>query len=116
MPTSEGRKRLEPRMARGSWRLAAWGAGGQAVCSALLTLNKLWPDNGWDAASFWIYLAWFAVSANFFLHLLRSGGMTGPSGMRKRPAEPTGTVGEGSCNPPPQLRGWRGALMRPDRA
>jgi len=71
MPTSEVRKRLEPRMARGAWRLAAWSAGAQTVCSGFLTLGKLWPNNGWDAASFWIYTAWFIVSAILFLHLLR---------------------------------------------
>lgn len=71
MPTSEGRKRLEPRMTRGTWKFSAWAAGGQTVCSALLTLNKLRPDDGWDAASFWVFLAWFAISAVYFLYLLR---------------------------------------------
>jgi hypothetical protein len=71
MPTTEGRKRLEPRMTRGSWKFAAWAFGGQTICSALLLLNKLWPEDGWDAASFWLYLAWFAISATYFLYLLR---------------------------------------------
>jgi hypothetical protein len=66
-----GRKRLQPRMTRGSWKIAVWSAGGQAVCSALLTLNKLWPDDGWDAVSFWVYAAWFATSTIYFLYLRR---------------------------------------------
>ena len=40
-------------MTRGSWKLSVWAAGGQVACSSLLTLNKLRPDDGWDAASFW---------------------------------------------------------------
>lgn len=71
MPSTEGRKRLEPRMSRGSWRFMALVAGGQMACSALLTLNKLRPEDGWDAASFWVYLAWFAVSTIYVLYLLR---------------------------------------------
>lgn len=58
-------------MARGSWKFGAWSAGGQAVCSSLLALNKLWPDDGLDVLSFWIYTAWFAVSVAQFLYLLR---------------------------------------------
>jgi hypothetical protein len=34
MSTSEGRKRLEPRMGRGSWKFGAWGAAAMVVCSA----------------------------------------------------------------------------------
>jgi hypothetical protein len=71
MASIEGRKRLEPRMSRGSWRFTAWAFGGQTVCSALLALNQLWPDRVRDAASFWLYLAWFAISATYFLYLLR---------------------------------------------
>lgn len=71
MPSTEGSKRLEPRMSRGSWKFSAWAAGGQALCSALLTLNNLRPDDGWDAASFWVFLAWFAISTIYFLYLLR---------------------------------------------
>ena len=58
-------------MTRGSWKFGSWSAGGQIVVSALLTLNKLWPDDGLDVMSFWIYLAWFAVSVAQFLYLLR---------------------------------------------
>lgn len=71
MPTSEGRKRMEPRMTRGSWKFGAWSAGGQIVVSALLALNKLWPEKGFDAMSFWIYLARLAVSVIQFARLLR---------------------------------------------
>jgi hypothetical protein len=71
MPGTEGRKRLEPRMTRGSWKFTAWAAGAQVVSSALLTLNNLRPDDGWDAASFWVFLTWFAISAIYFLYLLR---------------------------------------------
>ena len=62
MPATDGRKRMQPRMSRGSWTFGAWSAAGQAVCSSLLALNKLWPDDGLDVLSFWIYTAWFAVS------------------------------------------------------
>ena len=71
MPSTEGRKRLQPRMTRGTWRISAWAAGGQVACSSLLTLNKARPDDGWDAASFWVFLAWFAISTINFLYLLR---------------------------------------------
>ena len=71
MLTSEGRKRLEPRMTRGSWKFRAWSAAGQIAVSALLALNKLWSEQGFDAVSFWIYTAWFAVSVAQFLYLLR---------------------------------------------
>jgi hypothetical protein len=70
MPTTEG-KRMEPRMTRGSWKFGAWSAGGQIVISALLTLNKLWPDDGLDVLSFWIYTVWFTISVIQFAHLLR---------------------------------------------
>lgn len=71
MPSTEGRKRLQPRMTRGSWKLSVWAAGGQVACSSLLTLNKLRPDDGWDAASFWVFLVWFAISTIYFLYLIR---------------------------------------------
>ena len=71
MSTSKGRKRLQPRMTRGSWKIAVWSTGGQAVCSSLLALNKLWPTAGWDVLSFWIYAAWFAGSAIYSLYLFR---------------------------------------------
>ena len=58
-------------MTRGSWRFTAWAFGGQTVCSSVLALSKLWPDDGWDVASFWLYTAWFATSAIFFLYLIR---------------------------------------------
>lgn len=58
-------------MTRGSWKFGAWSAGGQIVVSALLALNKLWSEKGFDAVSFWIYTAWFAVSVAQFLYLLR---------------------------------------------
>jgi hypothetical protein len=37
---TEGRKRVQPRMSGGSWKIAAWSAGGQAVCSALLISTR----------------------------------------------------------------------------
>jgi hypothetical protein len=71
MSTTEGRKRLQPRMSRGSWKIATWSAGGQAVCSALLSLNKLRQDDRWDVLFFWVYAVWFASSTIYFLYLLR---------------------------------------------
>jgi hypothetical protein len=71
MSTSEGRKRLEPRMSRGSWKFMVWCVAGQAVCSAPLALNKLQPDDGWDVVSFWVYAVGFATSTIYFLYLLR---------------------------------------------
>ena len=52
MPTTEGRKRMEPRMTRGSWKFSAWSAAGLALIGALLAFNKLWPYIFFDAASF----------------------------------------------------------------
>ncbi|MDQ0850676.1 hypothetical protein QFZ65_002614 [Arthrobacter sp. B3I9] len=71
MSSTEGRKRLEPRMSRGSWRFALWVFGGQFVCSALLALNKVGSSHGWDPVSFWLYTAWFIISAIQLLLLLR---------------------------------------------
>ena len=71
MPTTKGRKRIEPRMTRGSWRFAFWCAVGLMVISVLPALGKLFFDDSSDAVSFWIYTALFAVSGAQFLHLLR---------------------------------------------
>lgn len=71
MPTTEGRKRMEPRMTRGSWKFRAWSAAGLVVCSSLLALNKVWSEKGFDAISFWIYAALFAISVIQFARLLR---------------------------------------------
>jgi hypothetical protein len=71
MSSTEGRKRLEPRMSRGSWRFAVWVFGGQAVCSGLLALNKLGSNVGRDQVSFWLFTVWFIISAIQLLHLLR---------------------------------------------
>jgi hypothetical protein len=71
MSTTDGRKRMEPRMTRGSWKFSAWSAAGLAVMGALLALNKLWSGKGFDAVSFWIYTALFVISVIQFAHLLR---------------------------------------------
>ena len=71
MPTSEGRKRLEPRTTRGSWKFQTWAACGQAGISALLALNKLASSGGWDPVSFWLFTAWFILSVIQLLYLLR---------------------------------------------
>jgi hypothetical protein len=71
MSTTEGRKRLQPRMSRGSWRFMVCCVAGQALFSATLTLNKLRPDDGWDVLFFWVYAVWFATNTIYFLYLLR---------------------------------------------
>ncbi len=71
MPTTEGRKRMEPRMTRGSWKFSAWSAAGLAVIGALLAFNKFWSENGFDALSFWVYMAMFALGVIQLAHLLR---------------------------------------------
>ncbi|WP_090953958.1 hypothetical protein [Arthrobacter sp. ov118] len=71
MSTSEGRKRLEPRMSRGSWKFRTWAAGPMVVISALLALNQLGSSHGWDPVSFWLYTALFIISVIQVLYLLR---------------------------------------------
>lgn len=71
MSTTEGRKRLQPRMSRGSWKFMVWSVVVLAVCSALLTFNKLQPDVGGDVGSFWVYAVWIATNTIYFLYLLR---------------------------------------------
>jgi hypothetical protein len=58
-------------MSRGSWKFIAWSVVVLAVCSALLTINKLQPDDGGDVVSFWVYAVWFATNTIYFLYLLR---------------------------------------------
>ena len=71
MLSTQGRKRLEPRMGRGSWRFQAWAAGAMMVLSALLVLIKLISSDGWDPVSFWVYTALFIISVIQLLRLLR---------------------------------------------
>jgi hypothetical protein len=71
MSSTEGRKRLEPRMGRGSWRVGAWAAAAMVVCSAPIALNKLGSKDGWDPVLFWLYTVWFVISVIQLLHLLR---------------------------------------------
>jgi hypothetical protein len=49
---------------------------GEYLC--LLTLNKMWPDDGLDVLSFWVYTAWFAISTIYFLYLLPVRRNDGP--------------------------------------
>jgi hypothetical protein len=58
-------------MSRGSWRFQAWAAGGQAVISALLALNRLASSGEWDPVSFWLFTVWFIISVIQLLYLLR---------------------------------------------
>jgi hypothetical protein len=71
MSESEGRRRLQPRMARGSWHLSFWSALGQAVAFSLLVLLKTDPGNGWDAAGFWLFTTCTLLSATYCVYLLR---------------------------------------------
>lgn len=57
----------------------------QTVCTALLALSKLPPDDGWEAASFWIYTPWFTMSLTFFLYLIRVRRNDRPSDQGRGP-------------------------------
>ncbi|MDQ0242012.1 hypothetical protein [Arthrobacter bambusae] len=69
--TGDGRKRLEPRMTRGSFRfmLCAWA--GQTVISVLLALNALVWRSPWDPPSFFLALGLFVITAVYLVYLLR---------------------------------------------
>ncbi|SEF10949.1 hypothetical protein SAMN04489740_4052 [Arthrobacter alpinus] len=46
MSELEGKKRLQPKMTRGSWRLSIWLSGLQVLCFSVLAFSKLNTGNG----------------------------------------------------------------------
>lgn len=73
MSETEGRKRLQPKMGRGSWRFGMWAYGAQVVASAFLATNEFAKglNNGWDIGFFCLFTAWFLLSAGQVLYMLR---------------------------------------------
>lgn len=66
-----GRKRLEPRMTRGSFRFMFCIQAGQTIVSALLALNALVWRSPWDPPAFFLAVAVFIVTAIYLGYLLR---------------------------------------------
>lgn len=71
MPDLEGRKRLQPKMARGSWRLSIGAAGLQVVCFSALALLRINAENGWDVAALSIFSVGALMNVVWFFYLLR---------------------------------------------
>ncbi|HEY8700984.1 MAG TPA: hypothetical protein VIM08_08485 [Arthrobacter sp.] len=73
MAETEGRKRLEPRMTRGSFRFTFGAVLVLIILSAILMLLNLGIVSGreWEPVGFFITAALFAVNVIFFGHLLR---------------------------------------------
>lgn len=73
MAETEGRKRLEPRMTRGSFRFIFGGVMVLIILSAILMLLNLGIVSGreWEPLGFFIAAALLAVNVIFFGHLLR---------------------------------------------
>lgn len=70
---TEGRKRLQPKMGRGSWRFAMWAHGVQVLITAFLAVNRLIAglNDGWNVVGFCIYTGWFLLSAGQVVYLMR---------------------------------------------
>ena len=66
-----GRKRMEPRMTRGSFRFMFWMCAGQTFLSALLALNALVWRSRWDPQAFFLAVAVFIVTTIYLCYLLR---------------------------------------------
>lgn len=73
MAETEGRKRLEPRMTRGSFRFIFGAVMVLIILSAILMLLNLGIVSGreWEPVGFFIAAALFAVNVIFFGRLLR---------------------------------------------
>jgi hypothetical protein len=73
MSETEGRKRLQPKMGRGSWRFGMWAYSAQVVVSAFLAVNQFTRglNNGWDIGFFCLFIVWFLLSAGQVLYMLR---------------------------------------------
>lgn len=73
MAETKGRKRLEPRMTRGSVRFTFGAVMAQITLSVILMLLNLGIVLGrkWEPIGFFIAAALFAVNAIFFVRLLR---------------------------------------------
>ena len=73
MSEAADRRRLQPRMGRGTWRIGIWAYGVQVPISAFLAVNRLVGglNNGWDVVSFCFYTVWFLLTAGQLLYLMR---------------------------------------------
>lgn len=74
MSESEGRKRLQPKMTRGGWRLNVWVSGVQTVAFSVLAFRAFRGSaagDRWDAGAFWLFTVAALSSAVYFLYLLR---------------------------------------------
>ncbi|MFH5880239.1 hypothetical protein [Arthrobacter sp. NA-172] len=73
MAETDGRKRLEPRMTRGSFRLTFGAVMTQIILSVILMLLNLGIVQGreWEPVGFFPPAGLFAVNAIFFRRLLR---------------------------------------------
>lgn len=69
--TGAGRKRLEPRMTRGSFRFMLCIWAGQTVISVLLALNALVWRSPSDPQAFFLAVGLFIVTAIYLGYLLR---------------------------------------------
>lgn len=69
--TGDGRKRLEPRMTRGSFRIMSCLWAGQTVISVMLALNALVWRSPSDPLLFFLALGLFIVTGISLGHLFR---------------------------------------------
>jgi len=68
-----GRRRLQPKMGRGSWRFSMWVYGFMVPISAFLAVSRLTKglNDGWNVVGFCLYAVWFLLSVGQVLYLLR---------------------------------------------
>ncbi|GAP61198.1 hypothetical protein AHiyo1_48700 [Arthrobacter sp. Hiyo1] len=73
MPETEGSKRLEPRMTRGSFRFTYWAVIVQIFLSVILMLLNvgILPGREWEPVAFFLAAALFLVNLIFLGRLLR---------------------------------------------
>lgn len=71
MSELEDKKRRQPRMTRGSWRLSMWSSGLMVLCFSPVAITKFNGSNGWDAGAAWIFSLAALANAARFVYLLR---------------------------------------------